>query len=313
MKRDRDRPRQGQAWERISWDEAYDIIVAQVSRDVARNYGTDSDIACGRARAARRAHTRFHACNAGVRTAEQAVPCQRRLVVHHAPRQTAMAWMLGRRLRRWTDGAFGFRGPLRRPALRSCPKYMLVWGRNPLWSATPTACSGTAIIDMMKRGMKLIVADPRAQLARHACGEYHLQLRPGTDARAGAWPLLNVVIDEDLYDHEFVENWCYGFDELRASACRPCTPEMAGENHRVPSRGHPAAARPMPGVRSPPPLPVGRGRGPEPERPADRRTPSAGLVRASRGNLDDARRRHVMGRRMLGHRRNSTGTLAAWA
>ena len=26
--------------------------------------------------------------------------------------------------------------------------------------------------------------------------------------------MLDVIIEEDLYDHDFVENWCYGFDEL---------------------------------------------------------------------------------------------------
>lgn len=26
---------------------------------------------------------------------------------------------------------------------------------------------------------------------------------------------LNVIMNEDLYDHEFVENWCYGFDQLK--------------------------------------------------------------------------------------------------
>lgn len=26
--------------------------------------------------------------------------------------------------------------------------------------------------------------------------------------------MINVVIGEDLYDHDFVEKWTYGFDEL---------------------------------------------------------------------------------------------------
>ena len=60
--------------------------------------------------------------------------------------------------------------------------------------------------------MRLVVADPRVNwLATRA--EVHLQLRPGTDG-ALALGLLNVVVEEDLYDHEFVENWCYGFEEL---------------------------------------------------------------------------------------------------
>ncbi|NIS72476.1 MAG: molybdopterin-dependent oxidoreductase, partial [Proteobacteria bacterium] len=41
-----------------------------------------------------------------------------------------------------------------------------------------------------------------------------LPLRPGTDAAlALCW--LNVIIEEGLYDRDFVETWCHGFDELR--------------------------------------------------------------------------------------------------
>jgi anaerobic selenocysteine-containing dehydrogenase len=65
----------------------------------------------------------------------------------------------------------------------------------------------------MKRGTKLIVVDPRLTwLASRA--EIWLQLRPGTDA-ALALGMLNVIINEELYDREFVEKWCHGFDELK--------------------------------------------------------------------------------------------------
>ena len=40
-------------------------------------------------------------------------------------------------------------------------------------------------------------------------------VRPGTDA-ALALAMLNVVIGENLIDHAFVENWCYGFKRLQA-------------------------------------------------------------------------------------------------
>ena len=30
--------------------------------------------------------------------------------------------------------------------------------------------------------------------------------------------MINVIIEEDLYDHEFVEEWCYGFDQLKERA-----------------------------------------------------------------------------------------------
>ena len=43
--------------------------------------------------------------------------------------------------------------------------------------------------------------------------KYH-RLRPGTDA-ALALGWLNVIIAENLYDKDFVEKWCHGFDALK--------------------------------------------------------------------------------------------------
>jgi anaerobic selenocysteine-containing dehydrogenase len=45
--------------------------------------------------------------------------------------------------------------------------------------------------------------------------DLHLQLRAGTDA-AMALGWLKVIFDEELYDKDFVRDWCVGFDELRA-------------------------------------------------------------------------------------------------
>lgn len=60
---------------------------------------------------------------------------------------------------------------------------------------------------------KLIIVDPRrTDETRRA--DFHLQLRPGTDAALGlGW--LHVIIGEELYDKEFVEKWCHGFDRLK--------------------------------------------------------------------------------------------------
>lgn len=69
---------------------------------------------------------------------------------------------------------------------------------------------------MQERGAKLIVIDPRfCEVAQKA--DLFLQIRPGTDA-ALALGMINVIIEEDLYDHEFVEEWCYGFDQLKERA-----------------------------------------------------------------------------------------------
>ncbi len=92
------------------------------------------------------------------------------------------------------------------------PKVIINWAQNPVTGCFD-AFYGHWIIDCMKRGSKLIVIDPRVTwLASRA--EIHLQNRPGTDG-AMALGMLNVIINEGLYDKEFVEKWCYGFDELK--------------------------------------------------------------------------------------------------
>lgn len=87
----------------------------------------------------------------------------------------------------------------------------LLWGINPADSALPRRLK---IQDARKRGARLVVVDPRTtHFARQA--DVHLQPRPGTDG-ALALAMIKVIVDENLYDAEFVAKWTVGFDELKA-------------------------------------------------------------------------------------------------
>lgn len=91
------------------------------------------------------------------------------------------------------------------------PKVIMVWGQNPP-PTCPDGFFGHWIVDCMKRGSQIISIDPRnTWMSTRA--KYHLQIRPGTDG-ALALGMLNVIINEKLYDKAFVDKWCYGFDEL---------------------------------------------------------------------------------------------------
>lgn len=62
------------------------------------------------------------------------------------------------------------------------------------------------------KGAKLIVLDPRrSENAERA--DVWLPLRAGTDA-AMAFGWLNVIIEEELYDKDFVRDWTVGFEQL---------------------------------------------------------------------------------------------------
>lgn len=79
--------------------------------------------------------------------------------------------------------------------------------------------------------LKLIVIDPRRTKAAEIAN-LHLALRPRTDG-ALALGMIHVMIEEGLYDKEFVENWCLGFDEVAAVAVQ-WTPERTAEITGVP-------------------------------------------------------------------------------
>jgi len=89
-------------------------------------------------------------------------------------------------------------------------KCIIFWGSNPDVTI-PNAVRNAK--DSLKKGAKLITVDPRpTPMAKRA--DIWLKIRPGTDA-ALALAMAKIIIDEELYDKEFVENWCFGFDYLK--------------------------------------------------------------------------------------------------
>ena len=88
---------------------------------------------------------------------------------------------------------------------------ILIFGANPL-NSHPV--QGMQILEAKrKRKAKLIVVDPRhTKLASEA--DLWLQIRPGTDA-ALVLGMTKIIIEESLYDNDFVDKWCHGFDALK--------------------------------------------------------------------------------------------------
>jgi len=212
-------------WERITWDEAYDMIIEkyQYCKD---KWGVNSiSVWSGTGREACRYQTPLCVDVFGSKT-----------VIHPnsgwsclVPRKAVMSWILGSGYVEY-DYTAGL--PLRYNDPKwTPPKYMLIWGRDPL-RCNADGLWGHSLIELMKQGTKLITVDPRANwLATRS--DYHLQLRPGTDA-ALALAILHAVIKSDKYDKEFVEKWCYGFEELAERAAQ-YPPEWAEKITEVPA------------------------------------------------------------------------------
>jgi molybdopterin guanine dinucleotide-containing S/N-oxide reductase-like protein len=75
-------------------------------------------------------------------------------------------------------------------------------------------------------GAKLVVIDPyRTRTA--ACADWYLPINPGTDA-ALALGMMRVIINENLYDADYVARYTMGFEQLREKV-QEYTPELAAK------------------------------------------------------------------------------------
>jgi anaerobic selenocysteine-containing dehydrogenase len=94
---------------------------------------------------------------------------------------------------------------------------VVVWGTNPANGSPPVFMS--AIQRARARGAQVLVVDPRRTETARATEARWLAVRPGTDG-ALALAMLQVVIEEELYDREFVARWTTGFEELSEYSAR---------------------------------------------------------------------------------------------
>ena len=114
----------------------------------------------------------------------------------------------------------------------------LMWSTNPGQSAAPNFYHD--YLEACRRGMQRIVVDPRRTEAAETAA-LHLQLRPGTDG-ALALGMIHILVNEELYDADFVNRWTVGFDELRHLAAQ-YPPTRVAEITGVPVQQIIAAAR----------------------------------------------------------------------
>ncbi|MCZ4695385.1 nitrate reductase [Ancylomarina euxinus] len=78
--------------------------------------------------------------------------------------------------------------------------------------------------DAIDKGATIITVDPRFSTAASK-SKFWLPIKPATDmALLLTW--MNVIINEKLYDKEYVERHCYGFDQLKEHV-QQYTPEWA--------------------------------------------------------------------------------------
>jgi anaerobic selenocysteine-containing dehydrogenase len=194
-------------FERVTWDEALDIIANKL-KEQKEKYGPESLAILS---PQRRSYSDY---------------LYRFLIAHGSPNYGHSGLCAIQR-------AFGFAYTVAVPMLGMMGSdyehtdLIVVWGANPVYCGAPMGPPiGTLkrILSARERGAKLIVIKPEMQ-PDAAKADIWVPIRPGTDG-ALALAMLNVIINENLYDKDFVSKWCYGFDKL-VPHIQKYTPEWA--------------------------------------------------------------------------------------
>lgn len=210
-------PRGSGRWEPISWDQALDAIADRINgykhdfgaESIVMGYGTGRENESVIYRFANllgtpNVLTAGHFCY-GPRIATSIITCGSNPIVDYENR----------------------------------PKCIMVWGNN-LVISNPDEYKGESFSVSLDKGAKLIVVDPRmTRMANRA--DIWLQLNPGTDT-ALALGMANVIVNEGLYDHGFVETYVHGWQAF-VERVNQYPPETVSQITGVPEDKIKAAAR----------------------------------------------------------------------
>ena len=207
-------------WKRISWDEAIGTIAGKLKEIKERSGPEAIHVSCGSGQK--------HIAIQATKIAERLWPTPNT----HLGRYTCIHPDVMSNSVTFGDTITYEFGPDYEHA-----KCIVFWGSEP---DVATPAQARVIHRALREGARLMVIDPRPiPMAKRA--DLWLRIRPGTDM-ALALAMQNVIINEKLYDKEFVEKYCSGFDELTEHV-REYTPEWAAEITGLPKEDIVKAAR----------------------------------------------------------------------
>ncbi|NMC40612.1 MAG: molybdopterin-dependent oxidoreductase [Bacteroidales bacterium] len=221
-------------FERISWDEAYEIMHREISR-IIRQYGNSAlFIPYGTG-----SYTNLNGRWPAVRLLN--------LLGGSLGYYNSYSWACTNIATPYVYGTLNT-GSQRQDWMNS--RYIILWGWNPAEMIDGTN-SAWFIKKARERGAKTICIDPRMSMSSVALADEWIPIRPGTDAAmmsAMAW----IIISEKLTDDNFIRRCCSGYDSTQMPAgCEneesykdyilgtrdgtPKTPEWAEKITSVPS------------------------------------------------------------------------------
>ncbi len=195
-------------WERITWDEALDTIAGKMKAAIADPGPHTIAISQGTGRGYNR-YTMKMARSLG--TGNAITPGY----VCHSPRLGLYGLVTG--YGRLYCDYHGWGGEF--------PKTQIMWAKQ-LEISSADSEMAYWFMNSLDYCKNLIIIDPRAT-AYASRASLWIQPRVGTDC-ALAMGMMNHIIEQELWDKEFVEDWTFGFDELRERV-RDFTPEKVSD------------------------------------------------------------------------------------
>ena len=195
-------------WRRISWDEALDTIASELNKTKEKYRAKSVTFMQG--------YYKAYLDSYLARFAN----------VFGSPNITSMSSVCFHPRLRGSVFTYGF---MPYPDYEYPPACIVMWGANISATVFPESLR---INEAIKNGSKLIVIDP-AETGYAQQADLWIKPRPSSDL-ALALGVINVIINENLWDTEFVENWCVGFDKLKDHV-KDYTPERVAAITWVPA------------------------------------------------------------------------------
>ncbi|MEM3004774.1 MAG: molybdopterin-dependent oxidoreductase, partial [Candidatus Bathyarchaeia archaeon] len=183
-------------WKEISWSEAFDLIEKRMKR-IRSEYGPESFIfsmGTGRDIGPWICMLAYAYGSPNVMFSLSGIAC-------YSPRMAAVETVQGDYC--VLDAGQWFADRYENPMYKT-PECIVVWGYD-IPASCPDNIFGHWIVDLMKRGAKIVTIDPRLSWFASRAVKW-LRLRPGTDG-ALAMGFLNIIVSERLYDEGFLKGW----------------------------------------------------------------------------------------------------------
>jgi len=200
-------PRGSGKWRRLSWNEALDYVAAQMLA-IKNQYGAEAMI--------------FSTTHNLVQT-----QFENMLHAYGTPNYGTQRSLCYNAMITANLLTFGLEEPGRD---YSQTQYIIYTGRNMLDCISNSESQDA--VSAIARGAKVVVLEPRFTKTAAKATEW-LPIRPGTDL-AFHLALIQVIIEQGLYDADFVNQYTVGFEDLK-QATRTYTPEWAASKCEIPA------------------------------------------------------------------------------